>query len=106
MTNELTQLVEIIERHNSFFLLSHIDPDGDAIGSLIALLMLLRRRGKKAVAYDRDGVPEIYRFLKGSDQIVSSASVSERFDVAIFLECPNVGRAGTECKELIEKIPV
>ncbi len=106
MTNEFTQLVEHIDRHESFLLLSHIDPDGDAIGSLIALQLLLRRKGKEVVAYDRDGVPEIYRFLKGSDQIVSTISSSERFDVAVFLECPTPQRAGEECQPLLANIPV
>jgi phosphoesterase RecJ-like protein len=106
MDDQLKPLIEEIERHESFLLLSHIDPDGDAIGSLIAMLLLLERKGKKAVSYDRDGVPEIYRFLEGSDRILSAPPSSETFDVAIFLECPNVGRAGAECEQLIEKIPV
>jgi phosphoesterase RecJ-like protein len=106
MKNELRQLVEIIEQNNEFLLLSHIDPDGDAIGSLIALLLLLRRKGKKAVAYDRDGVPMIYRFLQSSEEIVSSVPSSGKFDAAIFLECPSLQRAGTECRSLIDKIPV
>ena len=106
MIDQLKPLIETIERHESFLLLSHIDPDGDAIGSLIATLLLLERKGKKAVAYDRDGVPEIYRFLECSDRITSTPPSSETFDVAIFLECPTVGRAGAECEKLIEKIPV
>ena len=105
MTNELDPLIETIERHESFFLVSHIDPDGDAIGSLIATLTLLESRGKKAVAYDRDGVPEIYRFLKGSGRVTSTLPSSETFDVAIFLECPNPGRAGEEAQKLAERIP-
>lgn len=106
MTNEFTRLVENIDKHERFLLLSHVDPDGDAIGSLIALLLLLRRKGKKALAYDRDGVPEIYRFLKRSDQIVSTIPPSERFDVAIFLECPTLQRAGDECAPLLAKVPL
>jgi len=106
MMNKLKPLIETIEENNSFFLVSHIDPDGDAIGSLIAMLMLLRRKGKRCVAYDRGGVPEIYRFLKCSDEIVSSPPESERFDVAVFLECPTARRAGDECERLIKTIPM
>jgi len=106
MKNELGRLIEIIEQNSAFFLVSHIDPDGDAIGSLIALSCLLARRGKKAVAYDRDGVPEIYRFLPRFEEIVSSPPSSRTFDVAVFLECPTLERAGSECTALIEKTPV
>jgi phosphoesterase RecJ-like protein len=102
---ELRPLIEAIENNNSFLLLSHIDPDGDAIGSLIAMQELLRRRGKEAVAYDRDGVPEIYRFLEGSGEIVSTLP-SRPFDAAIFLECPSARRAGAECGPLVESIPL
>ncbi len=106
MMNDLKRLIGIIEEHESFFLLSHLDPDGDAIGSLIAFLLLLRRKGKRAVAYDVDGVPEIYRFLDGSDQIVSTIPSSEQFDVVVFLECPSVERAGSACEQIIKDIPL
>ncbi len=105
MINELKPVIESIEQNESFFLVSHIDPDGDAVGSLIALMLLLERRGKKVVAYDRDGVPEIYRFLKESDRIASSLPSSQSFDVAIFLECPNQQRAGEDCAEHLKGIP-
>jgi len=105
MRNELSPLIDRINQHKNFLLLSHIDPDGDAIGSLIALSHLLRRRGKRTVAYDRDGVPEIYRFLPGSEQIVSAIPAEESFEAAIFLECPTVGRAGGECEAAVSEIP-
>jgi phosphoesterase RecJ-like protein len=106
MNDQLSPLIDAIERHESFLLLSHIDPDGDAIGALIALLLLLERKGKRAVAYDRDGVPRIYRFLRGSNRILSTPPSSDTFDVAIFLECPNTGRAGAECGQVIKSIPL
>lgn len=106
MTNEIARLVGAIEQNKTFFLVSHVDPDGDAIGSLIALLLLLRRRGKHAVAYDRDGVPEIYRFLNHSHEIVNAVPVSDQFDVAVFLECPTIQRAGAEIEQFIKAIPI
>lgn len=106
MTSEFKRIIEIIEENTSFLLISHIDPDGDAIGSLIALTLLLERKGKKAVAYNRDGVPKILRFLDCADMIVSTPPESDDFQVAIFLECPNVGRAGQECEQVIQNIPL
>lgn len=105
MENDLKLLAEAIESNDSFFLVSHIDPDGDAVGSLIAMHVLLERKGKRVVAYDQDGVPEIYRFLKGSGKICANADTSARFDAAILLECPNVGRAGSKCTEILENAP-
>jgi phosphoesterase RecJ-like protein len=105
MRNDLKRLVEAFDAHEKFFLVSHVDPDGDAVGSLIALKTLLERRGKKAVAVDQDGVPEIYRFLEGSGMIQTCIDADEKFDAAVFIECPNVGRAGEGCSRTVEQIP-
>jgi phosphoesterase RecJ-like protein len=105
MRNDLKLFAEAIERNTRFLLVSHIDPDGDAIGSLIALHILLERKGKQAVAFDQDGVPEIYQFLKGADRIRNRIDPSEQFDAVIFLECPNAGRAGDKYSELLKKAP-
>ncbi len=106
MRNDLKKLAEAIEKYDRFLLVSHVDPDGDAIGSLIALQSLLERKGKKAVALDYDGVPEIYSFLEGSERIQTEIAASEKFDAVVFVECPKVARAGEKFLDIFEAIPV
>lgn len=72
---------------------THIAPDGDAIGSLLGLGLLLRRLGKSKVALAcDDGVPEKYRFLPGAADVVRSTR--GRFDLILALDCSDERRCG------------
>lgn len=73
---------------------AHVDPDGDAIGSSLALAMLLAKMQIKATVYARDNVPEIYTFLPMSDEVVSRLPLGARFDVAFMLDSSEISRAG------------
>jgi len=75
-------------------LLNHVSPDGDCLGSTLALARALRARGGQAVVASNDGVPAMYRFLPGADQIVSEILPDEPFDAAVFMECSTPDRAG------------
>lgn len=73
-------------------ILSHIRPDGDAIGSLIGLGLAMQAVGKKVTLMLEDGLPSKYRFLEGSDLI--SKTAPEEFDLVIALDCSNKDRLG------------
>ena len=79
---------------------SHIDPDGDALGSQLAFADYLRTLGKQVLVVRESSVPAKYRFLPGADSIIDVASCDsgERVDTAVILECPNrtrIGRVGS-----------
>jgi len=75
-------------------LLNHVSPDGDCLGSTLALAHALHARGQHAVVASSDGVPEMYRFLPGAGQIVTELPPDEPFDAAVFMECSTPDRAG------------
>jgi phosphoesterase RecJ-like protein len=79
-------------------ILSHIRPDGDAIGSLIGLGLAMQAVGKKVTLMLEDGLPSKYRFLEGSDLI--SKSAHEEFDLVIALDCSNKDRLGNISTDL------
>ncbi|HEX7186319.1 MAG TPA: bifunctional oligoribonuclease/PAP phosphatase NrnA [Thermoanaerobaculia bacterium] len=93
-------LLRRIRQGNRFLLTSHINPDGDAIGSELGLARLLRRMGKGAVVWNRDETPTIYRPLPGSDRVHNGAEppagFPDLFDAIIVLECPSPDRTGIE----------
>ncbi|HEX3126528.1 MAG TPA: bifunctional oligoribonuclease/PAP phosphatase NrnA [Thermoanaerobaculia bacterium] len=99
-------LLKKIRLGNRFLLTSHINPDGDAIGSELGLARLLRQMGKGAVVWNRDTTPTIYRPLPGSERIHTGeeppAGFPEKFDAIVVLECPSPDRTGIE-KFLSEK---
>lgn len=77
-----------------FVLLLHVRPDGDSIGSSLALGRALQKLGKEAVLVCPDELPESLRFLPGSERFVRPETVEGPFDAAVFLDCGDLDRAG------------
>lgn len=70
MDSTLSDLKDRIEAASSVLVASHDRPDGDAIGSSLAMGSLLEKLGKRVVVVNRDPVPESLAFLPGSERIV------------------------------------
>jgi phosphoesterase RecJ-like protein len=87
------QAFDLVRRADRILIITHIAPDGDAIGSLLAMGHLVRQSDKKQVvlALD-DGVPEKYGFLPGSADVVRSAEGP--FDLVLILDCSDERRGG------------
>ncbi|MBK5273487.1 MAG: bifunctional oligoribonuclease/PAP phosphatase NrnA [Desulfuromonadales bacterium] len=95
MTETIQSIVEEIRSNKSFLLTSHEGPDGDALGSTLALASILRKTGKDVVIHFRDPVPDLYGFLPGADTVL--AHIPDRnFDMAFVLDIGELSRAGNE----------
>lgn len=70
----------------------HVSPDGDALGCVLALTHALRAMGKSVTPLSVDGVPEIYRWLPGSEWIARTADGP--FDLAILCDAGTPDRVG------------
>jgi phosphoesterase RecJ-like protein len=92
----LQKISELIGQCRVFLIASHERPDGDALGSELALCQLLRQLGKEATVYSQDPTPENYRFLPGSDRIVHELPAPASFDAAIIVDCSDLDRIGKE----------
>lgn len=81
---------------------SHVNPDGDAVGSSIGIARILRRLGKSVVIWLYDAPPKVFSPLPGVDRIhvgpEPPAAFPESFDLAVVLECPSLDRCGLEEK--------
>jgi bifunctional oligoribonuclease and PAP phosphatase NrnA len=73
---------------------SHIRPDGDGLGSGLALYWMLRGMGKDVDVVLRDRVPPAYRVLPGSELVLVRDDVTEDYDAAFIIECSDVNRPG------------
>ncbi len=92
----IRKIGEIISTHQSFLLMSHVRPDGDAIGSELALGFSLMALGKKVHMINEDGVPESLEFLKGSEKVTQPPKEPLEVEVAIALDTaakPRLGEA-------------
>ena len=88
----LQQILGTIEHKQRFLLTSHARPDGDAVGSLLALYQVLLQRGKQAVPVLGDPVPLLYKGLPFADCIRHTSTVQEDYETAIVLECDSLQR--------------
>ena len=78
----------------SFLLSAHLRPEGDSIGSQLGLMLALQSLGKNVVVANDDPVPDMLKFLPGSDQIITPDEVDGVPDVAVMLDCGQLERAG------------
>jgi phosphoesterase RecJ-like protein len=81
-----------LRERQSFILTSHARPDGDAIGSQLALAFALDALGKSVRLIDRDPVPGPYRALPGADRIELAERAAAPADAVVVLECSELAR--------------
>jgi bifunctional oligoribonuclease and PAP phosphatase NrnA len=96
----LAEIASILREKQSFVVLSHVRPDGDAIGSTLAVGLALRALGKTVRMLNEDAVPETLRFLPGSE-LIEKPSDSVSAEVVIAVDCANRERLGAKCLEAV-----
>ena len=97
-------ILQLIDQGQTFLIASHESPDGDAIGSTLALANMLREMGKEVVAYNRDRAPLEYAFLPGFATVVSEMDDAAHFDVGFVLDAGELQRAGSWIKDRCRKL--
>lgn len=103
MSGELETIVGLIRGAGRVLISSHENPDGDAIGSMLALGLGIEQLGKEVVYYNKDGVPELLRFLPRSERIGKSINEIEgTFDLVFALDCTGTNRAGEDFEGFIK----
>jgi phosphoesterase RecJ-like protein len=86
---------EFVDAHLEFLVTSHVDPDGDALGSSLGLALALRQIGRTVIVVNESPVPELLRFLPGSETVRKPEQVPARFAAAFVLDCSSLDRAGS-----------
>jgi phosphoesterase RecJ-like protein len=97
----INKIIEIINSCETFLITAHVRPDGDAVGSELALYHVLRDMGKEVVIYNQDRTPDVYTFLPASDVIINDLDSVEIFDAAFVLDCSDIERVGDEAERII-----
>ena len=85
----------LLRSQQTFAVLSHVRPDGDALGSQLGLGLSLSKLGKKVMVRNEDGLLEKYSFLPGGEFLQTPLSEAQDFDVAIALDTATQSRLGT-----------
>lgn len=89
------EIGEQLRANESFLILAHLRPDGDAYGSTLGLAHSLRTLGKDVIACNEDGMNDFYRFLPGSDTLIPTPEQPpEATRLIIALDCGDPRRLG------------
>ena len=101
MTESLPELCEGLKKADHFLLASHVNPEGDAIGSVLALESLLRRLGKKTLIVCEDSFPERLNCLPSTlwNQ-AKDIPPGKKFGGLVVADCPTIERIGSVRKLL------
>ncbi len=68
--NDFDAIIEGVEKYNSFSILTHVSPDGDTLGSALAMQLMLERLGKTAEVICEEPVPHIYGYLPSASRVL------------------------------------
>jgi len=107
MNSKLTKIAEVIKNHDRILITAHVLPDGDSIGSVVGLGLALEALGKEVYLVMQDKLPDMYRFLMGTEKIFFSHELSTKPKLAVFLDCSDISRIGDNWIEpLLQDVPV
>lgn len=89
----ITRIIEEIRQHRSFCVIGHQRPDGDCIGSQLALTYALRNEGYKVTCWNQDPIPQKLRFLD-QDKTLQTPKPNQIFDCVIAVDSASLDRVG------------
>lgn len=95
MKKVINKIINVIRKNQNFLITTHVNPEGDAIGSELALAISLSSMGKNVSIINQDPVPSKYQFLPWSDKVKTNSNVNEIFDAAFVLDCSSIDRTGS-----------
>jgi phosphoesterase RecJ-like protein len=97
--NDIERIARTLLEHHACLILTHINPEGDAIGSMLALALALEQRGISVTCYDRDGVPENCRFLPTWERVLRELP-DEIPPLVVYVDADRLERCGVTTDEL------
>jgi len=93
----IDRIVEIVREHKTFCIVGHVRPDGDCVGSQLALALALRNEGKRVTCWNEDPIPQKYKFLD-REGLFQKPKSGKKFDCVIATDCASFARLGAAGK--------
>lgn len=105
MKEKFNQIIESVKKARRILVTSHLDPDGDSIGSQLALNDWLKGLGKEVRIINQGKIPSKYLFLdeeRAIEDFDPAKNIDWTADLIFVLECPTLERTG-EVKKLLKE---
>jgi phosphoesterase RecJ-like protein len=97
----MERLIVPLTNSRKVLLATHVNPDGDALGALLAMGLALRSQGKAITLYNESPIPAVYRFLPGVSQVTRSMPQPLTHDTVVVLDCGALDRVGEAAESLL-----
>jgi phosphoesterase RecJ-like protein len=105
MSQPPEEILQILKKAKRVLIATHVFPDGDAIGSQLALGFALESLGKEVFFYSEESVTYILDFLPGSDRLITDLPKDNNFDCAVSVDCGDKRRLGQCADQLLRAKP-
>lgn len=101
-----TRFAQALERlkGKKVAVIGHIRPDGDCIGSIVAVTRVLRQQGIDAVGLNRDAVPANLKAFVGDTPLLLAEDFTPEGHLAVTVDCADYKRVGERLNELFPKV--
>jgi len=96
MNETLNAIKSALKKARTALIVSHVDPDGDSIGSMNAMSIILSQMGLAVDLYSQDGVPKVYRFLTGSERVKNKVEANKKYDLLVAVDASDIKRLGNK----------
>lgn len=97
--NTPEEMIEVLRKAPKVALFSHVSPDGDCIGSMVAIGLALEKMGKEVSFYNPNPVPSYLSFLPGSSRVRQELP-SPQPKILLFVDCTDLGRVNISRPEI------
>lgn len=94
MKMELEDVAKLLTEYNHFVITAHVNPDGDAVGSLLALMHGLKALNKQVTCLIDDEIPRNFEIMPGYEMIARPQEAIVNADLLIILDCSDLERIG------------
>lgn len=91
----MQQAANLIKSSENILILTHKNPDGDAVGSVLGLAHGLESLGKKVECFSKDAIPKIFEFLPNVSKI-KNQTAPKKYELVILLDCALFDRTGID----------
>ena len=95
----INEMIDVLKKASMVALFSHVSPDGDCVGSMLALGLTLEKIGKKVYIYNPDPIPDYLRFLPGSARI-NHELPNPLPGVLLFVDCTDIQRVNLSMSQI------
>lgn len=90
----LEEIADVLRTRQRFVVMSHVRPDGDALGCTLAMALCLKALGKDVTVWNEDGMLDKFRFLPGAELVTVPPDEPQEFEVVVALDTAVQNRVG------------